>query len=438
MSGTTTTPDGPASPEVVRPLSIADLTILGLETETVAGHTCKVIVLGDRIDAGALRASIASRLDRALPLRMRLADADGTPSWVLDPDLDLDEHVVLNGATEPLDMAGLRGAVARVFEQRLDRSRPLWRIDVIPSLAGGGSALVWRIHHALADGTTAMRVADAALWDERPDATGRRRSAATTKPVSTAVEQRFAGLRAAAREAPHPWHRSPFNGHIDARRAVAFTSVEFDGLRSVARATDGATINDAVLTVVAGGLRRWLEDRHGHLGAVRIKVPVSLHDPAPGGDHAAEEGNRDSFFCLDVPLAADPMDRLRAIRRATRVRKEGHDAKELDELMRGLAHAPPLRSFAERVLTNSRSFALNVSNVPGPRQPVHVLGAPVRALYSIAEIREHHALRIAVVSLYDTLNFGLTADPTLVPDVDQLADHMQADVTAMLAHLQHA
>ena len=438
MSGTTTRSDGPASPEVVRPLSIEDLTILGLETETVAGHTCKVIVLGDRIDAGLLRASIASRLDRALPLRMRLADVGGAPSWVLDPDLDLDEHVVLAGATEPLDMAGLRGAVARVFEQRLDRSRPLWRIDVIPSLAGGGSALVWRIHHALADGATAMRVADAALWDERPDATGRRRSAATTKPVSTAVEQRFAGLRAAAREAPHPWHRSPFNGHIDARRAVAFTSVEFDGLRSVARATDGATINDAVLTVVAGGLRRWLEDRHGHLGAVRIKVPVSLHDPAPGGDHAAEEGNRDSFFCLDVPLAADPMDRLRAIRRATRVRKEGHDAKELDELMRGLAHAPPLRSFAERVLTNSRSFALNVSNVPGPRQPVHVLGAPVRALYSIAEIREHHALRIAVVSLYDTLNFGLTADPTLVPDVDHLADHMQADVTAMLAQLQHA
>lgn len=439
MSGTTTRSDGSASPEVVRPLSIEDLTILGLETETVAGHTCKVIVLGDRIHAGLLRASIASRLDRALPLRMRLADVDGAPSWVLDPDLDLDEHVVLAAATEPLDMAGLRAAVARVFEQRLDRSRPLWRIDVIPSLAGGGSALVWRIHHALADGTTAMRVADAALWDEQPGAPRRRASPATTKHAKTTLaEHRFAGLRAAAREAPHPWHRSPFNGHIDARRAVAFTSVEFDGLRSVARATDGATINDAVLTVVAGGLRRWLEDRHGHLGAVRIKVPVSLHDPAPPGGHAAAEGNRDSFFCLDVPLAADPMDRLRSIRHATRVRKEGHDAQQLDELMRQLAHAPQLRSFAERVLTNSRSFALNVSNVPGPRQPVRVLGVPVRALYSIAEIREHHALRIAVVSLSDTLNFGLTADPTLVPDVDQLADHMQADVTAMLAQIQHA
>ncbi len=438
MSGTTTRPDGPGSPEVVRALSIEDLTILGLETETVAGHTCKVIVLGDRIDAGLLRASIASRLHRAPPLRMRLSDVGGAPSWVLDPYLDLDEHVVLAGSGEPLDMAGLRDAVARIFEQRLDRARPLWRIDVIPSLAGGGSALVWRIHHALADGTTAMRIAEAALWDENAAAPRTRRSAAGTKRASTAVDRRFAGLRAAAREAPHPWHRSPFNGHIDARRAVAFTSVEFDGLRSVARATSGATINDAVLTVVAGGLRRWLEDRHGHLGAVRIKVPVSLHDPAPPSGHAAEEGNRDSFFCLDLPLAADPMDRLRSIRHATRVRKEGHDAQELDELMRRLAHAPPLRSFAERVLTNSRSFALNVSNVPGPRRPVSVLGAPVRALYSIAEIREHHALRIAVVSLCDTLNFGLTADPTVVPDVDRLADHMQADVTAMLAQLQHA
>ncbi len=433
MSGATMKSDGLGSPEVVRPLSIEDLTILGLETETVAGHTCKVIVLGDRIDADLLRASIASRLDDALPLRMRLADVDGTPSWVLDPDLDLGEHVVLADAGEPLDMAGLRDAVARVFEQRLDRSRPLWRIDVIPSLAGGGSALIWRIHHALADGTTTMRIADAALWDEQPDAT---RPKKARKRVTTAVEHRFAGLRTAAREVPH-WHRSPFSGHIDARRAVAFTSVEFDGMRSVARATDGATINDAVLTVVAGGLRRWLEDRHGSLGAVRIKVPVSLHEPAPAGDPAADEGNRDSFFCLDVPLTADPVDRLRAIRRATRVRKEGHDAQQLDALMRRLAHAPPLRSFAQRVLTNPRSFALNVSNVPGPRRPVRVLDVPVRALYSIAEIRGHHALRIAVVSLCDTLNFGLTADPTLVPDVDQLADHMQADVTAMLAKLQY-
>jgi hypothetical protein len=76
---------------------------------------------------------------------------------------------------------------------------------------------------------------------------------------------------------------------------------------------------------------------------------------------------------------------------------------------------------------------LNVSNVPGPREPVHVLGVPVRALYSLAEIREHHALRVAVVSLADTLYFGLCADPTLLPDVDVLAAHMEAEAAAVIA-----
>jgi diacylglycerol O-acyltransferase / wax synthase len=213
MSVTTRSADGPLPPEVVRPLSVEDLTILGLETETVAGHTCKIIMLGDGIDAGRLRTSIASRLDQALPLRMTLCEMDGEPCWALEPELDLDQHVVAYDEPGPLDMTGLRAAVARIFEQRLDRSRPLCRIDVVPSLAGGGSALIWRIHHALADGTTAMRIADAALWD----------SAANARPPDS---------RAAAKKQTSPLaYHHPFNGHIDAKRSVAFTTVELEGLR---------------------------------------------------------------------------------------------------------------------------------------------------------------------------------------------------------------
>jgi hypothetical protein len=212
-----------------------------------------------------------------------------------------------------------------------------------------------------------------------------------------------------------------------------------EDLRRAARSIDGATVNDAVLTVVAGGLRRWLESQHGHLGSVRVKVPVSLHESvvSAAGAPSAELGNRDSFFCLDLPLLADPLARLRAIRRATRVRKERHDAQQLDALMRGLERAPQLRSFAERVLTHPRSFALNVSNVPGPRVPVHILGSPVRALYSLAEIREHHALRIAVVSLTGALNFGLTADPSLLEGVDQLAGDIQLEAAELLARIRY-
>jgi WS/DGAT/MGAT family acyltransferase len=429
-----------ADHRLVRRLSPEDLSILALETETVAGHTCKVIVLDASIDPELLRASIAARLHRAPPLCMRLCEIDGEPWWAAEPRLDLRAHVVVLDASEPPDMAALRAIVARRFEERLDRSAPLWRIDVIPGLAAGGSALIWRIHHALADGATAMRVARAALWDEQLSGAARpvrSQPPRASERIDRVVHRRHSVLMAAAREAPQPWLRSPFDGHIDARRSVAFATVELEGLRRVARATEGATVNDAVLTVLAGGLRRWLESRHGHFDTVRVKVPVSLHDlSVNSSDELAEPGNHDSFFCLDLPLgSADPLDRLRAVRRATRVRKQSHDAEQLDALMRQLGRIPRLQHFAERALAHPRSFALNVSNVPGPRDPVHVLGASVRALYTIAEIREHHALRVAVTSLVDTLSFGLSADPTLLPDVDRLAQHIQTESAALIARL---
>lgn len=118
---------------------------------------------------------------------------------------------------------------------------------------------------------------------------------------------------------------------------------------------------------------------------------------------------------------------------ATRTRKQGHDAQQLDALMRRLAHVPALSRFAERVLAHPRSFALNVSNVPGPRGPVVVLGTAVDRLFSLAEIREHHALRVAVVSLTGTLGFGLVADPTLLTGVDRPSADMQAEADDMIA-----
>jgi hypothetical protein len=195
-----------------------------------------------------------------------------------------------------------------------------------------------------------------------------------------------------------------------------------------------------VLAVVAGALHRWLERQHGHFEAVRVKVPVSLHQPAQAGRGAgAEAGNRDSFFCLDLPVGpAEPLQRLAMIRHETRARKEERDAELLDDLMRELAVVPSLRQFAERVLAHPRSFALNVSNVVGPRRPCRVLGSRVNELYSLAEIREQHALRIAVVSLCDSLNFGLVADPTLLEDVAGMAADIEAEAGALAAQVDRA
>ncbi len=166
------------------------LSILALENETVAGHTCKVIVLRGPVDLGSLRSSIGGRLARAPELCMRLGEINGEPCWLPDPQVDVSAHVVDSERAGVAGDAGFRAVVAGIFEQRLDRSRPLWRIDVVPRLAGGDSALIWRIHHALADGSTVMRMASAVLWDQEPGpaagraalAAGRERRDPRTRP----------------------------------------------------------------------------------------------------------------------------------------------------------------------------------------------------------------------------------------------------------------
>jgi diacylglycerol O-acyltransferase / wax synthase len=410
------------------PLTSEDRAILALECATVAGHTCKVIVLEPPAPAtDDLRAAIEKRLGAAPALRRRLGESESGPAWVPDEDFDIARQVVGRPEPRPLDRGSLCDEVALLFAQRLDRDRPLWRIDVLP-MQDGGAALVWRIHHALADGTAAMRYARILLWEESKPAG----KSTTTHPTEHAADdvRRRAHLAAfMRREFARSRERSPFDGRIGTRRHVAFAHAPLDALHDAAKRIDGATLNDAVLTVVSGGLRHWIQEHHGRLGEVRVKVPVSLHKE---GDDA---GNRDSFFSLGLPLnEPDPAARLCAVHAATAVRKAERDAEAVDELTRQLSGlSPGLERFCARLERNPRRFAVNVSNVPGPRSPVSVLEAPVRSMHSIAEIGERHALRVAVVSLAGALNFGLVADPAIVDDLEAMAEGMEAEAAALVA-----
>jgi wax ester synthase-like acyl-CoA acyltransferase family protein/uncharacterized protein DUF1298 len=409
------------------PLLPEDRAILDLESEMVVGHTCKVVLLAPPAPAlEELRASVAARLADAPALTRKLGGDERAPCWVPAEDLDIARRVGAGEVSSPLDDAGLRREVARLFERRLDRDRPLWRMDLLP-LAGGRAAIVWRIHHALADGTAAMRFARAVLWDEEP-------AAATARPrphehASDDARRRGHLVRFVEREFGETAHRSPFDARIGTRREVAFASVELAPLHDAASSLAGATVNDAVLTIVAGGLRAWLERHHGALGAVRVRVPVSLHHE---GDDAA---NRDSFFALAVPLGEpDPAARLRGVHEATAARKAEHDAETMDALLRELGRVSPrLERFCQRIEANPRRFALSVSNVPGPRAPVSVLGAAVERVYSLAEIGRRHALRVAAVSIAGRLCFGFCADPAVVDDLDDLAAGLEADAEALVA-----
>jgi len=125
----------------VRALSAEDLNILALENDVVAGHTCKVIMLREGISAERLRAMLASRISRAPELSMRLEKVEGAFCWVPTADIDLQAHVVACETGGALDGAGLRCEVARIFAQRLDRSRPLWQVHVV------GEPLERDFHH---------------------------------------------------------------------------------------------------------------------------------------------------------------------------------------------------------------------------------------------------------------------------------------------------
>jgi NRPS condensation-like uncharacterized protein len=411
------------------PLAVEDRAILALEGPTLAGHTCKVIVLDRRAPStAALAALVGARIAAAPALARRLGGSADRPVWVEDPDFDPLRHVRTAAVAAPVDRAGLRAEVARLFAQRLDRDRPLWRIDRVP-LRDGGAALVWRIHHALADGGTAMRYARALLWDAQEDASSPPGGSSRIAHDQQQARRRAHLARFFAREFARSVRDSPFDGRVGVRREVAFATVPLGELHDAARSIDGATLNDAALSIVSGGLRRWIERHHGHVGSLRVKVPVSLH-------HEGEDvGNRDSFFSVAIPLAqADAVARLRAVHAATTVRKVEHDAETMDALLRELRGVSPgLGRLCERVERSPRTFAVNISNVPGPREPVGVLGASVEELHTIAEIAEHHALRVAAVSLAGTLCLGFCVDPAIVEDVQSMADGAEIEAAALIA-----
>jgi WS/DGAT/MGAT family acyltransferase len=327
-----------------------------------------------------------------------------------------------------VDDVELRRLVGEVMSEPLERDRPLWAMDVVSPLAGGRTALVWRIHHAVADGMTAMRMARELLLEpaggEPTDVPSPPR-VRTTAPAQRArpapvVLRRELGRRAS---------RSPLDRPVGPRREVAFADASLEQLKQIGHAApEHATVNDVVLAAVAGGLRCWLEGLGASAGQLRVKVPVSLH--RPGERDAA---NRDSFMVVDLPLdQSDPLERLLSVARETRERKLQHDAETLDAFFNDLSHlSRSLERFAERWAMSPRVFTLNVSNVPGPRGSQRVLGSPLLELHSLAEIAHHHALRVAVVSAAGRISFGLCADPDAIDRLDAIAHGIVRELQAL-------
>ena len=417
-------------------MSVDDAQILRLESQVIKGHTGKVLILapdsaGEPVSVPRLRERVAERMgafpklgQKVVEPRLRL----GRPAWVATDEVDLDWHVAAPGHADPLSDEELRAAVGELLSERLDHTRPLWRFDVLP-MTGGRAAIVGRIHHAMADGVSAIKMAAGLLWDRdvktpNPRATTQEPKPAKAKPspspaAGAAEERILVRLPSALWRELRPGRDTALDKHIGPAREVAWSSFPLERLKRIGHSTpEGATVNDVVLAVVAGALRRWLPQAGGIAQDLRVQCPVCLHARE---EEKGELGNRDSFMNVDLPIAEpDPQERLRLINTETSQRKLDHDADALYAFFHALSRFRPLYKGVTRLTAGPREFALSVSNVPGPRERAVILGHAVEQFCSFAEPADRHALRISVVSLEGELAFGLCSDPEAISNLDAL------------------
>jgi diacylglycerol O-acyltransferase len=408
-----------------------DLAILRLESPRIAGHCCKLLIAEPargqaRLTLEALREHLTGRLPRLPRMTERLSGESPNARWVPDPRFDIRNHVRGTERGRPATRGEMVDAVAHLMTSRLDRAHPLWSLHLL-DLEDDRSALIVLLHHCMVDGASAVRALSEVLWDPVASVP----SPPTHAPTPSVPNAPF-DLRGFVRRELMPTAAdTPLDRHPSAGRRVAYTRAPLTALKHVAETVAvGATVNDVLLCAVAGGLRSWLTRQGGALHRIHVKVPVSLHDAHEQSDRF---GNHDSFMVVDARAdEPDPSARLRAITAQTRILKARHDAQSLDRLFCELRRVSGVAAQALASWTaGPRLFTINVSNVPGPRTPVAVMGADVRELYALAEIADRHALRVAAISLADDLSIGLCADAVAVADPETIVGGVESDLTAL-------
>lgn len=408
-----------------------------------------------------LHKHLESRLCRAPRYRQRLAEVPLSlhePLWVDDEDFDCSRHL---HQARTSDLDELADSVLSV---PLKRDRPLWEMWIAPHLPGRRIGLVGKAHHCLVDGIAAVELASL-LLDLTPEPPAPEPDGWRPQPSPGPVER----LAGAARDrlgeqvgmmtAPVRMARSPrrlartatkgrrmtgalasamapatpdrvLNPPISADRHLAHTQCSFEDLRRI-RAHFQTTVNDVLLAVCAGGLRRLLERRGEPPHRLKTMVPVNVRN----GDAPGELGNRISFIFVDLPCdLRDPVERLYAVHRSTRERKRAGRPEGADTVLKAIAHAPrPLQQVASHLVASERAFNLTISNIPGPVQQLYMLGCKLEEAYPVVPLADRHALAIGMHTSGGRAFLGLHADRRTLPDADRLAADVGAEIQELAA-----
>ena len=421
--------------------------------------------IGDFLD------HIRSRLHLVPRYRQKLAvpPADmGRPLWVDDPSFNLDYHVRHTALPSPGSEEQLTRLACRIFSQQLDRSKPLWETWLVERLEGGRFALISKTHHALVDGVAGVDLAtvlfDAepvpravehptgAEWQPRPEpgsaqlvASGikgvlmagvevaGRAVAAAAKPETTVrrAQEAVEGVGEIVWAALNPAPDTPLNVPIGPHRRFAELRCELKEFKEVKNAF-GGTVNDVVLTVVAGALRRFLHSRGVRTEGLELRalVPVSIRSAQEQG----HLGNRLAAMRAPLPVyVRDPITRLRVVKESMDGLKESKQAIGAEVLAGVNNFAPPtILAQASRLNFSTRLFNTIVTNVPGPQMPLYVLGRELLDLFPVGFLPENHALFVAIMSYNGKVNFGLLADYDALPDVEEIAEGIRESLDELL------
>jgi diacylglycerol O-acyltransferase / wax synthase len=463
-----------------------DAAFLALETANSTGHVGGVSVLDPR-DAPApltlarLTQVLGERLPLIPVLRRKLLNVPfglDQPYWVDDPNFDIEYHIREIALPRPGSEAQLTEQVSRLHARPLDRSRPLWEIYLITGLAKRRVAVYTKIHHSAIDGASGaelltilldltpegrevpaqvpftparppgplpLTLMAAAKLAWRPVETVRFtnelvRVLPTLAPALSTLVGGMLGLNRGDGEiiptTPGRAPMTPFNRQITPHRRLALRSVDLDSVKAVKNAF-GVSVNDVVMAMCAGALRRWLGDHDSLPDAPLIAmIPVSVRDP---GSKTAM-GNKVSAMLATLPTnLSDGAERVQVVHAATQTAKAQQAVIPQGLVDQVSDFSPPALTaraarvvFATGLLHRLPPFNLCISNVPGPNVPVYLCGAKLLAHYPVSVITDGQGLNITLVGYLGQLHFGLVSCRELIPDIDVLADYLVDELDVLL------
>jgi diacylglycerol O-acyltransferase / wax synthase len=458
-----------AQPQHKDRLSAVDASFLAQEKESAHMHVGALMVFeGPPPSYEEFLEQVESRMHLVPRYRQKLAFPRfemGRPMWVDDPSFNLEYHVRHTALPKPGSKDQLRQLAARIFSQRLDRSKPLWETWLVQGLEDNRFALISKTHHSLIDGVAGVDLASVLFdlspvpsrvepepWTPHPEPSdaelvadgvkgvvGRPfslvgkaveavqnpgRTVNTVRESAEAIgEVLWAGL--------NPAPDVPLNVPIGPHRRIETVRASLDDFKTVKRAF-GGTVNDVVLAVVAGAMRRWLRARGVRTEGMELRalVPMSIRSE----EEMSAGGNRIAAMRGPLPVyVEDPVERLRVVRESMAGVKDSKQALGA-EVIAGLQDfAPPtLLAQASRLNFSTRLFNLIVTNVPGPQFPLYLLGRELHELVPVAFLPENHALAIAIMSYNGGVDFGLLADYDAMADVEFVTHAIRESLDELL------